>query len=201
MLFEQQGEWLDIDDGKLYWHPHFLDANEADDLFQTCYQQLAWRQESITLFGNSVLQPRLQAWYGDACYQYSGLMMQPLPWPDFLLTLKQRCEAIADTSFNSVLANLYRNGQDSMGYHQDNEPELGHQPIIASVSVGEQRRFTLKHLTTKQTYNLELTHGSLLIMAGNLQHYWKHALPKTQRFNQPRINLTYRNILTSKHLR
>ncbi len=195
MLFEQAGEWLDLEQGRLFWHPNFLCPEDADQALDACLTRLAWRQEAITLFGKSVMQPRLQAWYGDAGYRYSGLTLAAKPWPDFLWRLKQQCETLAEAPFNSVLANQYRDGQDSMGYHQDNEPELGRNPVIASISLGATRRFNLKHIHSKQTVSLMLTHGSLLVMAGELQHYWKHAVPKTQRSDQVRVNLTYRNIL------
>lgn len=194
MLFQDQGEWIELSQGKLFWHPHFLDQSYADALLEQYLTQLTWRQESIVMFGKSVQQPRLQAWYGDKSYRYSGLTMPPRPWTESLTQLKALCERQANCAFNSVLANQYRNGEDSMGYHQDNEPELGQNPIIASVSLGATRRFNLKHIHTKQTLSLDLTHGSLLIMAGELQHYWKHALPKARGCQQTRVNLTFRKI-------
>ncbi|MGB5120416.1 MAG: alpha-ketoglutarate-dependent dioxygenase AlkB, partial [Vibrio fluvialis] len=115
-------------------------------------------------------------------------------WTPMLADLKQRCELLACQAFNSVLANLYRDGQDSMGWHQDNEPELGQQPVIASLSLGETRRFVLRHLHSKEKLELPLSHGSLLIMAGNTQHFWQHCVPKTVRTLEPRINLTFRLI-------
>ncbi len=195
MLFPHQGEWIELEQGRLFWQRDFFPLKQSDEILDYCLNHLDWRQEAIMMFGKSVMQPRLQAWYGDKSYRYSGLTMNPLPWTAPLLALKQQCEIQANSTFNSVLANLYRNGEDSMGYHQDNEPELGRNPLIASVSLGAERRFTLKHIATKQTFSLDLTHGSLLIMAGELQHHWKHALPKTRRCHQPRVNLTFRNII------
>ncbi|USP07278.1 alpha-ketoglutarate-dependent dioxygenase AlkB [Vibrio sp. LQ2] len=193
-LFADEPQWLPITDGKLLWVEHFLTPTQADHAFSVLTQELDWQQEAITLFGKSVLQPRLQAWYGDKAYTYSGLTMPPNVWTPMLADLKQRCELLAGQAFNSVLANLYRDGQDSMGWHQDNEPELGQQPVIASLSLGETRRFVLRHLHSKEKFELPLSHGSLLIMAGNTQHFWQHCVPKTVRTLEPRINLTFRLI-------
>lgn len=193
-LFADEPQCLPITDGKLLWAEHFLTPTQADHAFSVLTQELDWQQEAITLFGKSVLQPRLQAWYGDKAYTYSGLTMQPKTWTPMLADLKQRCELLTGQAFNSVLANLYRDGQDSMGWHQDNEPELGQQPVIASLSLGETRRFVLRHLHSKEKFELPLSHGSLLIMAGNTQHFWQHCVPKTVRALEPRINLTFRRI-------
>ncbi|EKO3933637.1 alpha-ketoglutarate-dependent dioxygenase AlkB [Vibrio fluvialis] len=193
-LFADEPQWLPITDGKLLWAEHFLTPTQADHAFSVLTQELDWQQEAITLFGKSVLQPRLQAWYGDKAYTYSGLTMPPKAWTPMLADLTQRCELLAGQAFNSVLANLYRDGQDSMGWHQDNEPELGQQPVIASLSLGETRRFVLRHLHSKEKFELPLSHGSLLIMAGNTQHFWQHCVPKTVRALEPRINLTFRLI-------
>ncbi|PFG58548.1 alkylated DNA repair dioxygenase AlkB [Vibrio sp. ES.051] len=199
---KQQGDlftgtqWQEINRGKLYYDPNFLSHLEANQYFEQLRETLPWQQERITMFGRSVLQPRLQAWHGDATYTYSGLTMQPHPWTPELYQLKARCESIADAHFNSVLANLYRNGQDSMGWHQDNEPELGRNPVIASLNLGDTRRFLLRDLHCKTEIEFELSHGSLLIMAGELQHHWKHSVPKTAKQKNERINLTFRQINT-----
>ncbi|WP_321285174.1 alpha-ketoglutarate-dependent dioxygenase AlkB [uncultured Vibrio sp.] len=198
---QQQGDlfensfWQEVKQGKLYYHPNFLRSDEADDFYTSLRETLPWHQERINIFGKSVLQPRLQAWHGDAAYTYSGLTMTPSPWTPDLLTLKARCEAIAEVTFNSVLANLYRDGQDSMGWHQDNEPELGRNPVIASLNLGETRRFLLRNLHCKIQVEYELSHGALLIMAGELQHHWSHSVPKTAKPKGERINLTFRHIL------
>ncbi|MDF4976676.1 alpha-ketoglutarate-dependent dioxygenase AlkB, partial [Vibrio parahaemolyticus] len=160
----QQGDlfggdlWQEVERGKLYYDPHFLNHLEADNYFDQLRKTLPWHQEHITMFGKSVLQPRLQAWHGDAAYTYSGLTMQPHPWTPELTQLKVRCESVADVTFNSVLANLYRHGQDSMGWHQDNEPELGRNPVIASLNLGETRRFLLRNLHCKTEIEYELSH-------------------------------------------
>ncbi|BBM66214.1 alkylated DNA repair protein [Vibrio alfacsensis] len=192
-LFEHS-YWENVVHGKLYFQPNFLAPTEADDYFARLKATLPWRQERIMMFGRSVLQPRLQAWHGDAAYTYSGLTMPPNPWTPELKSLKERCEHVAKSPFNSVLANLYRDGRDSMGWHQDNEPELGKNPIIASLNLGETRRFLLENLHCKTKIEFELSHGSLLIMAGELQHHWKHSVPKTTKIKNERINLTFRYI-------
>jgi alkylated DNA repair dioxygenase AlkB len=141
--------------------------------------------------------PRLSAWYGDAgaVYTYSGLRLEPLPWTPVLLEIKQATERLSGTRFNSVLLNLYRDGQDSMGWHSDDEPELGPEPVIASVSLGALRRFVFQHKKRRWRIALDLEPGSVLLMAGATQHHWRHALPKTRRPVAPRINLTFRTIL------
>ncbi len=168
-----------------------------DRLFQALYTETSWQQQMITLYGRAVASPRLSAWYGDpgAIYSYSGLRLEPLPWTPVLLEIRQVVTDLAETPFNSVLLNLYRDGQDSMGWHSDAEPELGRHPVIASVSLGAVRRFVLRHKKRKEPHlALELESGSVLVMGGALQHHWRHALPKTRQAVGPRINLTFRLI-------
>lgn len=185
---------LDLPDSEISYQPQFLTADLADAYFQRIVQQADWRQESIYLFGKPYLQPRLSAWYGDegCTYTYSGLAMQPLPWLPALLELRTRLQNVHH--FNSVLANYYRNGQDSVGWHSDNEAGLGTTPVIASISLGAERRFCLQHKKSKQHYQLILTHGSLLLMAGFTQRYWRHQLPKTKQPIGTRLNLSFRTI-------
>jgi len=188
---------IPLQDGTLEYHPCFFTAAEADDLFRQLQEQVEWKQESMTLYGKPVPFPRLMAWHGDAgsAYAFSGGTYQPQPRLPPLLQIKQRIEPVAGLTFNSVLLNLYRNGKDSMGWHADNEPELGRNPVIASVNLGAARRFMLRHQQDHQLkYALELQHGSLLIMKGQLQHYWQHQVPKTTRPLPSRINLTFRAI-------
>ncbi|MBA5760997.1 alpha-ketoglutarate-dependent dioxygenase AlkB [Vibrio sp. 404] len=187
-------QWQNIEHGKVLYLEGFLSQQEADKLYHFMYNKMPWRQESIVLFGRDVLQPRLQAWFSEHAYQYSGLLLQPNPMPQPISALKTKCEQICGQTFNSVLLNLYRDGQDYMGWHQDNEKELGHSPIIASISLGAERKFTLKHKDNKQKLDYKLSHGSLFVMAGEIQHYWKHALPKTKLVSEPRVNLTFRYI-------
>lgn len=168
------------------------------DLFGALLQTISWEQHFVRLFGKSVPCPRLSAWYGDAgaAYAYSGTNYEPKAWTRELSAVRRRLEDAAGCSFNSVLLNRYRSGQDSMGWHADDEPELGGQPIIASVSVGARRkmRFRLKS-DHRVTHDQWLDSGSLLIMAGETQHLWQHALPKTRRVDGERINLTFRRIV------
>ncbi|MGF1751702.1 alpha-ketoglutarate-dependent dioxygenase AlkB family protein [Vibrio cionasavignyae] len=189
-----EGRWNYVPNGALLWVPDFIDLFESQSIFDELQQVLKWREDKIMMFGKWVSIPRLQAWYGDASYQYSNLTLEPLPWTPQLEELRKRCEQAANTSFNSVLANLYRTGQDSNGWHSDNEPELGPSPVIASLSFGGTRRFALKHRQTKQKITLDLPSGSLLIMAGDIQRHWLHTVPKTTRHVEPRINLTYRYV-------
>jgi alkylated DNA repair dioxygenase AlkB len=170
---------------------------EADALFQQLNDELDWQQNTLRLFGKTVKEPRLSAWYGDpGCdYCYSGIRLQPKPWSPGLLAINGLLEKCLEATFNSVLANLYRDGKDSMGWHSDDEPELGDKPLIASVSLGAERRFSLRHKHSKQLQHIVLPAGSLLLMAGETQRFWQHQVAKTRRCQQPRINLTFRKIL------
>ena len=187
---------LDMPDATLKYYPNFIAPKSATQLMAKFQQQIQWRQEQISIYGTTHNVPRLQAWYGDkdTQYQYSNLRMQPLPWLQDLLMLKQQCEDASGQQFNSVLANLYRNGEDSMGRHSDDEPELGPHPVIASLSFGEQRNVDFYHKTRKQKVRVPLAHGSLLIMSGNTQTHWQHGIAKTKKNVSARINLTYRHI-------
>ncbi|UPL49219.1 alpha-ketoglutarate-dependent dioxygenase AlkB family protein [Hymenobacter sublimis] len=184
----------------LLFDPAFLPLAQANALLTELTNTTPWRHETIRLFGREVLQPRLTAWHGDpgAAYQYSGLQLQPQPWSPALRNLRQRVEAAAGASFNSVLLNLYRTGQDSMGWHADDEPELGPEPVIASVTLGATRTFRLKPRHPQHTphapLSIPLTSGSLLLMRGPTQQHWLHALPKTTRPVGPRLNLTFRQV-------
>ena len=192
-------EIIPIQDGKLIYYPHFFSEAESDLFFQKLEKNIEWKQESIKIFGKTIPQPRLTAWYGDPgkSYTYSGLTWTPNDWNDLLNPIKSKVDNAANTVFNSVLLNLYRNGKDSMGWHSDDEPELGRNPIIASLSFGQKRMFHLKHRFDKELpkVKIQLDHGSLLIMAGSTQHYWHHQIPKTAKKIEPRINLTFRVVL------
>lgn len=190
---------IPLPNAALWYAPEFLSPTEANSLFAYLQsdKNIAWRQDTIRMFGKPMLIPRLSAWYGneDASYTYSGLTLQPNAWTDELLSIKQKIETISGAIFNSVLLNFYRHGQDSMGWHADDEPELGKMPTIASLSLGAERRFLLRAKNNhRQQHEVKLTNGSLLIMSGNTQHYWQHAIPKTMRPTEPRINLTFRQI-------
>ncbi len=169
---------------------------DADELFERLMRDIEWRQETATLFGRRVPVPRLVAWHGDAGYAYSGIRHVPSAWTPDLLRLKAIAEAQAGVSFNSVLLNLYRDGRDSMGWHADDEKVLGRHPIIASLSLGAERRFQARHRTKPDpTLSLMLPHGSCLVMAGAMQECWKHQVPKTAKPVGPRINLTFRAVV------
>jgi alkylated DNA repair dioxygenase AlkB len=186
-------------DGGLYLIQQFYRLSEADRFFSALESGLAWKEEVIFIYGKWVKVPRLMCWYGDtdAYYRYSGVTHQPLPWTSELQAIRQNIELQCQCVFNSVLANLYRNGQDSMGCHADDEKELGMNPVIASLSLGEQRLFKLHHKTGKDQLDIVLNHGDLLVMAGVLQHHWLHSVPKTKKLKAPRINLTFRKINNS----
>jgi alkylated DNA repair dioxygenase AlkB len=190
---------LSIPDADMQWMPALFDTAESARLFDVLYQSVPWRQENILLFGRRIPQPRLTAWYGDADahYRYSGLQLSPLPWSETLLQLRQRVEHVTHARYNSVLLNLYRDGQDSMGWHSDDEPELGATPTIASLSLGETRRFQLKprQRGAGETVSLALGPGSLLVMRGTTQAHYLHSIPKEKRVTAPRINLTFRLIV------
>lgn len=156
--------------------------------------ETAWREETVTVYGKRYLQPRLSSWHGDKGYRYSGLSLAPLPFTPLLDTIRRAAEEATGRSYNSVLLNYYRDGRDSMGMHSDNEPELGAEPAIASLSFGATRVFILRHKTSKQTLKLPLTDGSLLFMAGRLQAHWVHGINKTTRPLGARVNLTFRKI-------
>ena len=190
-----------IDADLLLWRQVGLGRSYAT-LLQAMIEDSAWRQEEITVYGKPYLQPRLSAWYGELAYSYSGIRLEPLPWTPTLLDIKLRVEALVDHEFNSVLLNYYRDQNDSMGMHSDDERELGAQPVIASLSLGEERSFLLKHRSRKdlKTVKLALSAGSLLLMQGETQQYWRHGINKERQPCGPRINLTFRSIrsLTSR---
>jgi alkylated DNA repair dioxygenase AlkB len=189
--------WTDWPGARLYFAPHWLEPPEASRLMEVLMAQTPWREETIKLFGREVKQPRLTAWYGDphCAYTYSGLTLEPLAWTETLESLRQAVEKTAGCPFNSVLLNLYRDGKDSMGWHSDDEPELGENPVIASISLGATRRFHLRHRAgSVAPLRIDLNPGSLLIMAGETQQHWQHRLPKTQKAIGPRINLTFRHL-------
>lgn len=191
---------IDLPDAGLRYCESFLSDSQA--LYSQLLEEIDWRQDTITLYGRPVLIPRLNAWYGEpgADYSYSGLALQPLPWTPALLDIKERVEAFVGESFNSALANLYRDGRDSVSWHSDDEYELGEAPLIASVSLGATRRFSLRHRRDKSldTVHLDLQDGSLLVMSGATQRHWAHQVPKTRSAVGGRINLTFRRILRTR---
>ncbi|MBD2744865.1 alpha-ketoglutarate-dependent dioxygenase AlkB [Coleofasciculus sp. FACHB-1120] len=194
---------LQLPDADIVFYPSLLDEQESDRLLTQLTETIDWRQDWITIYGRSMPQPRLTAWYANpgVSYTYSGITMHPSPWTRTLLDVKAKAEAVSGVVFNSVLLNLYRDGNDSMGWHSDDEPELGQNPVIGSLSLGGTRRFMLRHRSEKGLKHLlELTSGSFLLMQGTTQHYWQHQIPKTTRPVPPRINLTFRVIDLSLRL-
>ena len=185
---------------ELWFAADWLEAGQADALFAVLQEQVAWETHRIRMFGRVVDSPRLSCWMGDAgtAYTYSGTRFEPRPWPSHLLeAVRARLADELGSAFNSALANRYRDGRDYMGWHSDNEAVLGPRPLIASLSLGATRRFVLKHREDagQARLVLELPHGSVLVMGGDTQHNYKHALPRTARPVGERINLTFRRIL------
>lgn len=188
-------ENIDLPDAELRLATAFLRPSESAALFAELRRAIAWEQHRIRMFGRWIDSPRRSCWIGDpgTAYTYSGARFEPRAWPIELLELRRQIESACATPFNSVLANFYRSGADSMGYHADDEPELGDTPTIASLSLGASRRFLLRHRRHAELRrSLELPPGSLLVMRGPTQQNWLHALPKTQRKVGERINLTFR---------
>ena len=189
-------QWNLDDGGVLTLHEHWLAPAKAGHVYAALLEEVDWKQRSIRLMGREVLQPRLTAWYGDAAYTYSGVTLTPVPWTPLLSELRDLVVAEVGECFNSVLCNMYRTGADSMGLHSDDEKELGPHPVIASLSLGAARVFVLRHRKKKAPpVKIELTHGSLLVMRGTAQAFWKHEVPKDPSASGPRINLTFRRIL------
>jgi alkylated DNA repair dioxygenase AlkB len=216
-LFSDDIVEINLPQAKLIFIDHFFKKEEADAILSDLTENIGWEQGEIMMFGKKVLEPRLSAWYGDEGkeYTYSGKKQTPLAWTDTLKGIKNKIELECQNSippdaelhcakcahqykaiFNSVLLNYYRNGQDSMGWHSDDEKELGRNPTIVSLNLGETRRFLIRHKIDKNLKKeILLTHGSLLIMTDEMQHYWQHAVPKEPKKQQPRINLTFRWII------
>lgn len=192
---------FDLPDADVVYHPRLFDAADADRLFDALLADVAWHQDRIRIHGRDLPVPRLTAWHGDVdrAYSYSGIDLAPRGWSAALLEIKQSVEvavrSAGDWSSNSVLLNLYRDGRDSVAWHADDERELGAEPVIASVSLGAPRRFHMRHRSVPDCrLNVELTHGSLLVMRGPTQHHWMHQVPKTAKPVGPRINLTFRRV-------
>jgi alkylated DNA repair dioxygenase AlkB len=193
-------EQIPMQDAEVYYLHHLPLAQPHHVVMNQLIDEVPWRAENIVVWGKTYPQPRLIAWYGDVgmIYTYSGIQLEPLAWTRTLVDIKSRIEAVAGTDFNSVLLNYYRDQRDSMGLHSDDEPELGERPILASLSLGEERIFVLKHKRAKalRPVRLKLASGSLLLMRGETQRYWKHGIDKETRPCGPRVNLTFRRIRT-----
>ena len=188
---------LNLPDSDIQYYPEFIEPELARKYFEALKAETPWRQDDIRVFGKIYPQPRLTALYADngKPYRYSNLTMHPLPFTSLLKDIKVKIEELVATRFTTCLLNLYRDGRDSNGWHADDEKELGRNPVIASVSLGEPRFFHLRHKADKTLkHKIELGHGSLLLMKGETQHHWQHQIPKTGRSIGERINLTFRVI-------
>jgi alkylated DNA repair dioxygenase AlkB len=186
---------LPLADAELQYLAQWQPAAVADQWLASLLRETPWEQPAVRLHGREYPVPRRVAWYGDAqaSYSYSGLRHQPLAWTPLLAAIRRQLEAQVAAPLNAVLLNLYRDGQDSMGWHSDDEAELGRDPLIASLSLGGQRRFDLRRKGEGRiAHSLVLEHGSLLIMRGSTQHHWQHQVAKTRRPCEPRVNLTFR---------
>ena len=184
--------------GETVLYPDFISNQDADYYLEKLQKSLNWRHEPIRMFGKMVMQPRLTALYGDEDrpYGYSGISMIPHIWTDELKKLRKKLHDFTGVEFSHVLCNYYRDGQDSMGWHRDNEAVLGKNPSIASITFGVTRMFQIRHYETKvHKIEIPLTHGSLLMMSGESQHHWEHQIPKSKKVLGPRINLTFRKLL------
>jgi alkylated DNA repair dioxygenase AlkB len=185
---------IDMPDADVILFEGFFDASTSDVFFKELNENAAWRREKIKLYGKRISIPRLTAWYGDQgkSYKYSGITVSPEPWTPALLDIKRAIEAISGIQFNSVLLNMYRTGRDSVAWHSDDEPELGREPVIGSVSLGQTRVFQFKHKISGLREEIILRHGSYLLMRGTTQHHWLHQIPKQTTACDSRINLTFR---------
>jgi alkylated DNA repair dioxygenase AlkB len=203
-LFDEVGrdalrvsERLEMPDAEVILYRTFFTRDQSDAFYEELSRNAKWKQEQIKFYGKLIDLPRLTAWYGDEgkTYSYSGITVHPEPWTPSLLAIKREIEAVSGAIFNSVLLNFYRGERDSVAWHADDESELGHNPVIGSVSFGGTRAFELKHKRNKSLrMKIDLGHGSYLLMRGPTQHHWLHQVPKEKKPRQPRINLTFRVI-------
>ncbi len=193
IVSNQNPEIIALQDGRLRYIDRFL--TETDALSHTLKSSLNWYQGDVYLFGRHYQTPRLQCWYGDKAYTYSQVRLPPTPWPPLLNQLKTIVEAASEHSFNSVLGNWYQHGQHNMGMHADNEPELGKNPVVAMLTFGTARPLQFRHRNGEDRFTITPTDGSLLVMEGPIQHYWRHGINKSKKVNGQRISLTFRQIL------
>jgi alkylated DNA repair dioxygenase AlkB len=195
-LFSQSGAELLPYDGSARLFEDVWTEDESQSIEAELIESLGWKQLTVEVFNRKVDQPRSTCWYGDdgRTYSYSGVSLSAQPWTQLLHEIRKECEGLAGVQFNSVLANLYRTGADSISWHSDNEPELGPEPVIASVTFGAMRRFDMRHRETKEVVHINLTPGSVLLMSGASQAKWQHQIAKTKKTVGPRINLTFRTI-------
>ena len=185
---------IELADAEVDYRAGFFGPDEAHELFDALRAEIRWERHRVRIRGREFDCPRLSGWEGDATYAYSGVTLHPAPWTPRVTAVRRRVEAASGEAFNSVLANLYRDGRDRMGWHADDEPELGPAPVIASVSLGAPRRFLLRPKRGGASVPFVLEPGSLLVMRGPTQRHWIHSIPPTRRPVGPRINLTFRRI-------
>jgi alkylated DNA repair dioxygenase AlkB len=187
----------DLPQADLRYLPQWISAETADQWLEELLVQTPWSQPELKLYGRRFAMPRLVAWYGDpgARLRYSGLIHDPLPWTPLLAEIRQQVQREVDRDMNGVLLNLYRNGQDAIGWHSDDEPELGSEPLVVSLNLGATRRFDFRRKgASRIQHSIALEHGSLLVMGGPTQHYWQHQIARTRKVTEPRLNLTFRQI-------
>lgn len=197
-LFQEEPIHLQLPDAEFVYFPNFFTKEQADLFFKVLLEDTPWQQDDILIFGKKIAQPRLTALYGNEgkTYGYSNIVMHPHPFNTTLTFIKEAIEQETQHLFTTVLLNLYRNEKDSNGWHADNEKELGRDPVIASLSLGEERVFQIKHNTNKEIkQNIILQHGSLLVMKNGAQMHYKHQIPKATKPKKERINLTFRKII------
>jgi alkylated DNA repair dioxygenase AlkB len=197
MGLADSGTVIALDQADLQYWPQWVDEEVAQGWLRTLLHETPWTQPQIRLYGRQFTVPRQVAWYGDASarYRYSGLVHEPLPWTPLLSEIRDLIQPKVGAPLNGVLLNLYRNGQDAMGWHSDDEPELGPEPLVVSLNLGATRRFDFRRKgTSRIEHSIELKHGSLLVMRGPTQHYWQHQIARTRKVTEPRLNLTFRQL-------
>ena len=202
-FFDEPYESIELEGASVALYRRFFDLPTSNHYFESLHAETPWKVEKTILFGKLVPVPRLTAWYGDhdAEYTYSGIELSPIPWSPLLLDIKDYLSNFFEFNINSALLNLYRDGQDSVSWHADDEPELGTQPTIISISLGEKRRFRLRRKNSEsdeERVSIDLSHGDLLLMKGRTQQNWEHSLPKTSRDIGPRINVTFRQVFQNE---
>jgi len=198
-LFRESKLGYDLPDAEIEYFPEFFSREKSLNFLPQLLDTIKWKQNTIKMYGKENPVPRLEAWYGDPgkSYAYSGIRMEPSTWTDELNEIKRSIESEVAISFNSVLINYYRDGQDRVAWHSDDEKELGKNPVIGSVSFGAERTFKLRHKQYKENnlkQSIVLKNGSFLLMKGATQHHWMHEIPRTAKPIGPRINLTFRVI-------
>ncbi|WP_018970850.1 alpha-ketoglutarate-dependent dioxygenase AlkB family protein [Rubritalea marina] len=196
-LFAEEPRNILRHDGEVWYRAEALDAQCGDVWFAALLADEHWSNDVLMMFGKEVTTARQVIWYGDAglSYRYSGVTKHAIPWSDTMLEILDWVEHVTGERFNSCLLNRYQSGDEGMGWHSDNEPELGEEPVIAALSLGAERRMRFRHISSKETAAIDLVHGSLLVMRGSTQERWQHCIAKTKRINEPRVSLTFRRVV------